>query len=119
MYEGNLYGTHTLHDHDYKHSFGLRKESDRDVQEEEEKPCVWENKGSQMTRYETRLLDWPSHFIITASIPEATENSKLSICTIHMLHSDLASGNILPSSLNIQPEKYRNFFFPKLFHEKT
>lgn len=64
-----------------------------------------------MTRYETRLLDWPSHFIITASIPEATENSKLSICTIHMLHSDLVSDNILPSSLNIQPEKYRNFLF--------
>lgn len=48
-----------------------------------------------MTRYETRFLDWPSHFISRASVPEVTEKSQgeLSVRTTHLIHSVLASGN--------------------------
>lgn len=70
-----------------------------------------------MTRYETRFLDWPSHFISTASVPEVTENSQeeLSESTIYLLHSVPASGNTLPSELNMRLEKYITFL---PFHEK-
>lgn len=65
-----------------------------------------------MTRYETRFLDWPFHFISPASVPEVTENSldELSVCTVYLLCSVLASGNTLPSSLNMHLKKYVHIF---------
>jgi len=75
-------------------------------------PCVGENKGCEMTRYETRFLGWPSHFISRASVPEVTENSQeeFSVCTVHPIRSVPGSGNTLPSSPNTLLEKHIHIF---------